>query len=218
MCAAALPVQHQSGRQTPERGCEMLAMVRGHHSQGTRNPETDQRSEPKNNTSAKRWNVGAWDAYEYRANAPKLSQHDRDKSTRRSKQRGVAGDAELINMGPALQHKEGKLRRRATTPQSRAKKDGDGDGCNDRSSQSEKIRGNETQIPLKLMGEKVKDRAWLGNIKKSFIRKFFAASTLATKNTKRKKVIEILDGMDVNISLWMWTRSQPLQQLWIPRE
>lgn len=71
---------------------------------------------------------------------------------------------------------------------------------------------------MKLMGEKVKDRAWLGNIKKSFIRKSFAASTLATKNTKRKKVIEILDGMDVNISLWMWTRSQPLQQLWIPRE
>lgn len=123
MCAAALPVQHQSGRQAPERGYDMLAMVRGHHSQGTKSPETDQRSEPKNNASAKRWNVGAWDAYEYRANVPKLSQHDRDKSTRRSTQLGLKrGDAELINMGPTLQHKEGKLRRGATTPQSRAKR------------------------------------------------------------------------------------------------
>ena len=86
----------------------MLAMVPGHHSQGTKSPETDQRSEPKNNASAKRWNVGAWEAYEYRANVPKLSQHDRDKSTRRSTQLGLKrGDAELINMGPTLQHKEG---------------------------------------------------------------------------------------------------------------
>ena len=45
------------------------------------------------------------------------------------------------------------------------------------------------------MGETVKDRAWLGNGKKSFIRKLYAASTLATKNTKRKKVIEIVEGM-----------------------
>ena len=57
------------------------------------------------------------------------------------------------------------------------------------------MRGSETHIPLKLVGEKVKDRAWLGNVKKSFIRKFYAASTLATKNTKRKKTIEIPEGM-----------------------
>ena len=57
------------------------------------------------------------------------------------------------------------------------------------------MRGSETHIPLKLVGEKVKDRAWLGNVEKSFIRKFYAASTLATKNTKRKKTIEILEGM-----------------------
>ena len=49
---------------------------------------------------------------------------------------------------------------------------------------------------LKEVGTKVKDGAWLSKIRKNFIRKFYAQSTLATKNTKRKKVLEILEGLD----------------------
>ena len=49
---------------------------------------------------------------------------------------------------------------------------------------------------MKEVGTKVKDGAWLSKIRKNFIRKFYAQSTLATKNTKRKKVLEILEGLD----------------------
>ena len=53
----------------------------------------------------------------------------------------------------------------------------------------------EVRVPLKKVGEAAKDKAWLERVRKSFVEKFYAASTLATKNAKRKKVAEILDSM-----------------------
>lgn len=43
------------------------------------------------------------------------------------------------------------------------------------------------------MEHKLKDKSRRANAKKSFVKKFYARSTLATKNTKRKKVMEILE-------------------------
>ena len=51
------------------------------------------------------------------------------------------------------------------------------------------------RVQCKGIEQKLKDKTWLSRVRKDFTKKFFAASTLATKNTKRKKVLEILEGM-----------------------
>lgn len=65
-------------------------------------------------------------------------------------------------------------------------------------SKSEKMIPEENKVPLKEIGERVKDRAWVARVKKSFVRKFYSPATLATKNAKRKKVLEVLNELDTD--------------------
>ena len=51
------------------------------------------------------------------------------------------------------------------------------------------------KTPLNTAGTKAKDPHWLNRVRKNFIKKFYAPSTLATKNTKRKRVTEILENV-----------------------
>ena len=48
---------------------------------------------------------------------------------------------------------------------------------------------------MRTVGIKTRDKTWVSRVKKSFIKKFYAASTLTTKNTKRKRVTEILENI-----------------------
>ena len=124
-------------------------------------------------------------------------QFDRDRSIRgKGVKRNYEEFTELFR--PNL--KGSNSRQRSTKPDKEAKvhKGAElqkGNGSNDGSGEPEEAL-KETKIPLKAVGEKVKDRAWLQRVRVSFAKKFYTASTLASKNTKRKKVTEILDGMN----------------------
>lgn len=72
-------------------------------------------------------------------------------------------------------------------------------GGNDGSSKSKKIRKEEPKVHLDALGEKAKDQAWVARVKKDFIKKFYAPSAPATKNTKRKKITEIFSRLDSEI-------------------
>eukprot|EP00438_Fugacium_kawagutii_P030047 Skav201343 [mRNA] locus=scaffold1389:351053:352966:+ [translate_table: standard] len=65
----------------------------------------------------------------------------------------------------------------------------DGEGCKPKPSKKELREKLETAT------KKAKDRKWVAAIKKEFVAKFFAKSTWATKNTKRKKIIEIMENL-----------------------
>ena len=194
MVAAALPKRSVDGRQ--DQGNGMGNLVKRQH-MGNNNPMLGRRDGALEAKPHQRWNSKAWDAYEYRANVPTLVQFDRDRSIRgKGVKRNYEEFTELFR--PNL--KGSNSRQRSTKPDKEAKvhKGAElqkGNGSNDGSGEPEEAL-KETKIPLKAVGEKVKDRAWLQRVRVSFAKKFYTASTLASKNTKRKKVTEILDGMN----------------------
>ena len=51
------------------------------------------------------------------------------------------------------------------------------------------------RVKLAEVVSKVKDQEWRKRVRTNFSRKFYATSTLATKNSKRKKVMEILENL-----------------------
>ena len=187
MCAAALPQGTGDGRPNDSTNQGMVAML------ASRIRAASERKEPKN-TNSTAWSTKAWNSYEYRARVPTLAQFDRDKSSRKRQAIESTAYNGLFNMGtnnakvqkavpkPSPAHIGGKWTRSS-------------DGSNDSGSKSKEMTAKETKVPLKMVGVMARDKSWLHKVKKSFVKKFYAPSTLATKNTKRKKVAEILENM-----------------------
>ena len=189
MCAAALPFKQENWRRITETDRSMLALfeARKKHGQKGERPETEELGgiNPRGKSRA-------WDAFEYRANVPTLSQYDRDSGSRRSRSRYVDTQTNLVNLGP----KPTERKKRPHTPQRvREKRHGQRDGSDDSGSKSEEVNKPPKRCDWKAVEKNLKDKAWLGRVRKDFMKKFYAPSTLATKNTKRKKVIEIMEGM-----------------------
>ena len=161
-----------------------------------------QRGQQKGTQHSARWNSKAWDAYEYRANVPTLKQFDRDRSAR-----GKPRQVVLDNVTQLIRPNVGDSRKRRSSlisPPQQAQKAGlpENHGSNAGGSESKEVKIDEgtaddrpEPVKLKEVGRKSKDKAWVGKIRKGFVGKFYTSSTLASKNTKRKKIIEILDGL-----------------------
>eukprot|EP00435_Cladocopium_sp_Y103_P010334 s4293_g2.t1 len=200
MVAAAMPNKSLHGRQSQGSGTNLLALMgatvpaQPRSTQGGGEPQ-----EPKQIHGTKQWNVRAWDTYEYRKNTPTLAQFDRNQSTRRSRTFDKERDTDLISVGPKRQAKKPNMERSNDTRDSQTKKrrPSSRNGGNDGSGKPEEIKLTEIKTPAKDLMKQVKDRAWVAKVRKSFARKFYAPSTLATKNTKRKKVMEILNELEV---------------------
>ena len=196
MVAAAMPKRTPSGRQSENPGTKGMGKSQG---SGMYNPMLGKREQHNEPEPTQRWNSKAWDAYEYRANVPTLVQFDRDRRTRghpKERTQRSSKSPELIRPKSAgilnpRRRNEHPSPRRSRNWKTEVQKD---HGSNDNCSQPEEVKDPET-VPLKALGEKVKDTGWVHRIKKKFVKKFYAASTLATKNTKRKKVLEILEGV-----------------------
>jgi hypothetical protein len=184
----------------------MLGLVKGNQNQVSQNTRVEGK-EP--NYPAAKWSPKAWDAFEYRTRVPALAQHDRDKSTRKAGEWQPSQYTGLISVGPKRirsgpsereQRVHGEFNLRRQNPsrektQRRTRSQG-GDRSDDSSSEPEKV--NQLKPPktkLKAVGEKTKDYKWLNKVKKNFVKKFYAPSTLASKNAKRKRVTEILENV-----------------------
>ena len=205
MCAAALPDQQVDRRPVSEASQQMLGLVKGNQNQVS--PDTGvERKEPNYPTT--KWNPKAWDAFEYRTRVPALAQYDRDKSTRKARDWQPSQHTGLITVGskrirtgPSQREQgvHGGLNLRGQNPD--RKKDRRRTGSqssnrsNDSSSEPEKVTEKQPKTKLKAIGEKTKDNKWLNKVKKNFVKKFYAPSTLASKNAKRKRVTEILENV-----------------------
>ena len=80
MFAAALPVRLENGRPPSEASQQMLQLVAG-----TKSEQTPRAERQESMGITRKWNPKAWDSYEYRSRVPALSQHDREKSTRKAR-------------------------------------------------------------------------------------------------------------------------------------
>ena len=203
MCAAAMPGRNEGGRPNLRHGMQGLLL---HRITGVRPPlETTYNTEGASE-SAQTWNSKAWDSYTYRAKAPKLPQFDRDASSRT---RTGTKSIEQFNLGPRSDsekaigvvknargaHENKPIRgKRKISPERN-----DSSGQPQKAVSEEKIpqkNPSEEKIPIKDVGKMTQNRGWVSRIKRSFIEKFYSKSTLATKNTKRKKIMEILENME----------------------
>ena len=139
--------------------------------------------------SHKKRSSQAWDSFEYRAKAPRLAQFDRDASTRNAHSRHIDPQTSLISVGP----KSGARKKRPEeAPRTRGREVKHSNGGNDRNGESKEIEVKEGKMAWKAVGKKMKNKQWLGAVRKEFVKKFYAPSTLATKNAKRRK--EILES------------------------
>ena len=189
MCAAALPYKRQDWRQLSEADRKMVALF-----QARKEPGSQERLEKREHKNTRhKWNTSAWDAFEYRANVPSLAQHDRDKSTRASRARHVNPQTNLVTVG--AKHTERK-KRPQTSIRRQERRHRNDNGGNAGRGEPEEIEFQENNIPWKVVEGNLKNKMWIHKVKKNFIKKFYAPSTLATKNTKRKKVLEILENME----------------------
>eukprot|EP00435_Cladocopium_sp_Y103_P074268 s637_g47.t1 len=199
MCAAALPQRNPMGRQSSSRSLQSLLQYQA-TGLAPSVEVTYKSEEPATNPT--RWNSKAWGAYEYRARVPRLHQLDRSRSTRAARSSTDTGHLntppDLITLGPS--QTGGQRNHNLSKRIGAGKNDGQDDGCDEASAKgnvggrkSKEVKaGKETKITLGKVGDKARDPAWLAKVRKCFVGKFYSASTLATKNTKRKKILEIL--------------------------
>eukprot|EP00435_Cladocopium_sp_Y103_P013668 s2755_g3.t1 len=145
MCAAALPARSEDWRQMSETDQRMVALVRK-----DRFKEPIETSEPQTIQTGRKWNIGSWDAFEYRANAPSLAQYDRDKSTRAKRDVRETGNPNLITVGTKRKAKRPQDSPRQHTGSAETQKGGipSGNGSNDGRRKSKALRNEETKVPL----------------------------------------------------------------------
>ena len=162
--------------------------------QARKEPSSQMGPEKREHENARpKWNTRAWDAFEYRANVPSLAQYDRDKSTRASRAGHINPQTNLLAVGTKRSERK-KRPQKSIRGQERRHRNNNGGHAG--SSQPEEVEFQENNLPWKVVESNLKDKAWVHKVKKNFIKKFYAPSTLATKNTKRKKVLEILENME----------------------
>lgn len=188
MCAAALPGR-MGGRLPPETNPSMLAMLQAGAGNSRSKPTIEAQVIQRVFPSHKKRSSQAWDSFEYRAKAPRLAQFDRDASTRNAHSRHIDPQTSLISVGP----KSGARKKRPEeAPRTRGREVKHSNGGNDRNGESKEIEVKEGKMAWKAVGKKMKNKQWLGAVRKEFVKKFYAPSMLATKNAKRRK--EILES------------------------
>ena len=196
-----LPKGPLVGRPVEDRGASPVGDIEI-DKVGTRNLMVGKREQSEREKPPARWNAKAWDAYEYRANVPTLAQFDRDRSSRGRVIKHSAKELyQLIrpNIKVVNSRQERKVNDETAGGCKRTRLQ-ENHGGDVGGSKPPKV-SEEVKIPLKMAGEKTKDRRWLQHVRTNFTKKFYAASTLASKHTKRKKVVGILDGMNETFPL-----------------
>lgn len=193
MCAAAMPGRNENGRPNLRNGMQGLLL---HRIAGVRPPMETTYNTERTSESRQTWNAKAWDSYTYRAKAPRLPQFDRDASSRT---RAGIKSIEQFDMGPRRDNEKAigvvKNARGAHENEPIRGKRKISPERNDSSGKPQKALSEE-KIPIKDIGKMTRNRGWVSRIKRSFIENFYSKSTLATKNTKRKKITEILENME----------------------
>ena len=116
-------------------------------------------------------------------------------------EQSTSNDAEDIRRAAGLwSHPRGR------TPETiRAQRDGERQrsptGCSDASHEQGGGGGVPKKVALTEAVGKVKDASWRESIRRSFIGKFFTPATLPAKNTKRKRITEIMEALETSFPL-----------------
>ena len=185
MCAAALPVKHTNWRHLTETDRSIVGLVVKTHAKEPKlgaEAQTQEYNIPRSKSTSRA-------SFEYRAKAPPLAQFDRDAGPRLARSQHLDSQTNLINLGPKRAERK---KRPQTYGHRRRENRGDGNGSDAGSSQPKEIVNEQGKVKWKDVEKNFRDKTRLSRVRKSFLKKFYAPSTLATKNTRRKKVIEIL--------------------------